>query len=166
MTASIKNIYILSAAIPRILNLRRRPCAGSLFRDSFNDSATAPCLRSINHRKRSALPCRRAYTCGCGSNPPGSGPGLGRTTPVVGTGEPRNGGSVSPPVSRTGGCPFKSSTIFSPVSVSYSRRPLAPEVIFSLPKTISSESRHPCRWRAARSSVHSSSIACRVRAAA
>jgi hypothetical protein len=31
---------------------------------------------------------------GCGSNPPGSGPGLGRTTgPVVGTGEPRKGGS-------------------------------------------------------------------------
>jgi hypothetical protein len=35
----------------------------------------------------------RVHACGCGSSPPGSGPGFGRTTPVVGTGEPRNGGS-------------------------------------------------------------------------
>jgi hypothetical protein len=30
--ASIKNSYIPTAAIPRILNLRRQPCAGSLLR--------------------------------------------------------------------------------------------------------------------------------------
>jgi hypothetical protein len=35
----------------------------------------------------------RVHACGCGSSPPGSGPGFGRTTPVVGTGEPRSGGS-------------------------------------------------------------------------
>src|ERR1700730_391407 len=36
-------------------------------------------------------PFAATHVCGFGSNPPGSGPGFGRTTPVVGTGEPRIG---------------------------------------------------------------------------
>src|ERR1019366_2816566 len=28
-------------------------------------------------------PCGHTQPCGCGSNPPSSGPGLGRTTPVL-----------------------------------------------------------------------------------
>ena len=50
---------------------------------------TRSCLNRIPPPSGEARP----HACGCGSNPPGSGPGFGRTTPVVGTGEPRNGGS-------------------------------------------------------------------------
>ena len=63
-----------------------------------------------------------AQAWGCGSSPPSLS--RGRPRPAAGTGEGRTGGGVSP-VSRTGGLPLRRSRISSPVSVSYSSRPLA-----------------------------------------
>ena len=68
------NVYFIALGMMRKHNLEN-----SLDKDEKNQ------LRQVvGHNHASA---------GCGSKLPGSGPGLGRTGPVVGTGEPRKGGS-------------------------------------------------------------------------
>lgn len=76
-----------------------RPQAG-IWRSRHEVRASFPLPRCSGKHARGSIASPRhtggeagAQLCGCGSSPPGSGPGFGRPTPVVGTGEPRSGGS-------------------------------------------------------------------------